>query len=73
MIVTINDIRLAGHCGRGARVWFRRHFAPDGKVVFEQFLKSGMPADAFLAAGDDLARQVVEAKRVRDGQDQPED
>ncbi len=60
MIITINDVRAAGHCVRGARDWFERH-----GLDFRDFLKSGISEEAFLASGDALAARVVEMKKAR--------
>lgn len=62
VVVTIEDVRAAGYCVAGARRWFAANGIP-----FADFLKNGMPADEFISRGDDLARQVVEKKLLRDG------
>lgn len=61
MIITITDIRAAGHCVRGAREWFERH-----GLDFRAFLKDGISADELLATGDGLAVEVIKHKRERD-------
>jgi len=61
MIITINDIRAAGHCVRGAREWFDRH-----GLDFRDFVKNGIDEQRFLASGDALAARVVEMKRERE-------
>jgi hypothetical protein len=63
-IIRIDDIRLAGYCASGARRWFEQH-----GLDFRDFLKNGIRADAFTAAGDHLAALVVERKRAREGSD----
>lgn len=60
-IVTITDIRKAGHCAAGARDWFREH-----DLDFRDFLTNGLPASTLLATGDALAQQVVDRKRERE-------
>ena len=60
--ITINDVRRAGHCVRGAREWFERH-----DLDFRDFLKNGIAEREFLKSGDALARHVVELKRARRG------
>lgn len=65
MVITMNDIRLRGHCTPGTRLWFRKHFPPHGSRVFDQFMVEGMPARDILRAGDGLAVQVVELKLSR--------
>ena len=62
MRVTIDDVRRAGHCARGAKAWF------DARGLdFRAFLRDGIPEDEFLAFGDGQADQVVAMKRVRNG------
>lgn len=61
MIITITDIRQAGHCTRGAKNWFAEH-----ELDFRDFLKNGIDAETFLATGCGMARQVVERKIARD-------
>lgn len=65
--ITINDIRLAGHCPAGARKWFADH-----ALDFRQFVRpieqgGGLPASMLLALPDNaLAVQVIERKMVRE-------
>jgi hypothetical protein len=54
MIITINDVRAAGHCARGARDWFEGH-----GLDFRAFLRDGISARRVLAIGDGLAEQVI--------------
>lgn len=61
MIVTIQDIRDAGHCVAGTRHWFKAN-----DLDFQHFLTHGMPAVEF-AAVDSLAELVVQKKLSRDG------
>lgn len=59
-IVTINDVRSAGHCVRGAKEWF------DGYgLSFRTFIDEGMAASTLLATGDAYAIQAVECARKR--------
>lgn len=61
-IITINDIRLAGHCAAGARDWFVGH-----NLDFRAFIKEGARASTLLAVEDNgLAAQVIERKRMRE-------
>lgn len=57
LLITIDDIRKAGHCPKGAR----RAFDAAG-ADFRSFLKNGMLAPQFIAMGGGLAEQVVEWK-----------
>lgn len=59
--VTIDDIRKAGHCVRGARRWFESH-----GLDFGTFLERGIAAEALLATGDALADQVIQRKMERE-------
>lgn len=61
MIVTINDVREAGHCVSGARAWFRAY-----DLDFREFLKNGMDAETLLATGDAIAQQVIDRKIQRE-------
>lgn len=54
MIVTIQDIRDAGFCARGAREWARRH-----NYDFRDFLQHGMPIERMEAFGDHFCLTVV--------------
>lgn len=60
-IITIADIRKAGHCVSGAKRWFAAY-----GLDFRTFLKKGIPVEEFLATGDGLAEKVVELKRKRE-------
>lgn len=54
-----------GFCGRGTRVWFRRHGLDWGA-----FVRNGIPASVLLATGDALALRVVEhARRMTSGEE----
>lgn len=65
-IVTVDDwhnVRnISGHqyCTRGAKQWARTH-----KLDFDKFVMEGLPASQFLATGDALALEFVEAARER--------
>ena len=58
--VTINDVRAAGLCVNGTRVWFARH-----DLDFRAFLHEGCTAETLLATGDAMALRVVERARIR--------
>lgn len=60
MIITIADVRRAGHCTLGARRWFEAH-----GIDFATFLKDGIEAEVFITKGDALAARVVDLKRKR--------
>lgn len=62
MIITITDVRRAGFCARGAKIWF------EGQGFdFRAFLKDGIGEEAMLATGDARAAQVVERAHARLG------
>ncbi|MFC6350614.1 MULTISPECIES: hypothetical protein [Stenotrophomonas] len=60
MIVTIDDVRAAGLCVNGTRVWFARH-----DLDFRAFLREGCTAETLLATGDAMALRVVDRARIR--------
>ncbi|WP_414612295.1 hypothetical protein [Stenotrophomonas pavanii] len=60
MTVTIDDVRAAGLCVNGTRVWFARH-----DLDFRAFLRDGCTAETLLATGDAMALRVVERARIR--------
>lgn len=61
--VTINDVRAAGLCVRGAREWFQRH-----GLDFRAFLKDGMTEQEALKIipDDGHAARVWKDKRERE-------
>lgn len=61
-VITINDVRLAGHCSAGARDWFAHN-----DLDFRDFIRNGAPASVLLAVPDNaLAVQVIERKKARE-------
>jgi hypothetical protein len=60
--VTIDDVRRAGHCVKGAREWFDRH-----GLDFRDFIQNGIEEKKFLASGDDIAAAIVKARDRRGG------
>lgn len=54
-IITIGDVRRAGHCVSGTRRWFEAH-----NLDFKQFLTSGIRASEMAGTGDALGIRVVE-------------
>lgn len=61
-MITITDVRNAGHCVRGAKVWFNGQ-----GLDFRAFLKNGIAEEDFLATGDGLAIEIVKHKQRRTG------
>ena len=60
MTVIIDDVRAAGLCVNGTRVWFASH-----DLDFRTFLREGCAAETLLATGDAMALRVVERARIR--------
>lgn len=58
LVITMDDIRRAGHCPAGARTWFKLH-----GFDFKRFLKQGISAEELLATGDEQATHVVAIAR----------
>lgn len=57
--ITIEDVRRAGHCVTGARVWFKMR-----GFNWRDFVANGIEAEALLATGDGLAERVVAHARM---------
>lgn len=62
VIVTMKDIRACLMCSSGTREFFKVH-----NMDWGTFLNEGLPETDFIATGDAMAMQVVEAARVRNG------
>lgn len=60
VVVTFKDIRACRMCSGGTRDFFRRH-----GMDWNRFLAEGLPEEQFIATGDAMAMQVVEAARGR--------
>jgi hypothetical protein len=58
--VTMEHVRAARMCSRGARVFFERH-----GLDWQRFLAEGLPAKQIEATGDAMALKVVEVARGR--------
>ena len=58
VIVTMQHIRQCKMCSKGTRDFFKRH-----GMDWNKFLKEGLPEEQFIATGDAMAMQVVEAAR----------
>lgn len=61
-LITITDVRRAGHCVSGARRWFEAY-----GIDFKAFLTNGVPASVMMATNDALGMRVVDIKRQTDG------
>ena len=59
--ITVNDVRKAGYCVAGQKLWFKTH-----GLDFARFLRIGISAEDLIANGDHLAVQVVEKKLERE-------
>ncbi|WP_394131897.1 hypothetical protein [Marinobacter nauticus] len=60
MIVTHRDLRALRYCNNGAREFFLRH-----NLDWSEFIKNGLPEEAFLATGDSMAVRLVEFARAQ--------
>lgn len=60
MRVTHQDLRALRYCNNGTREFFRRH-----GLDWSEFVKSGLPEEAFLNTGDAMAIRLVEFARGR--------
>lgn len=58
--VTMEHVRAARMCSRGARAFFERH-----GLDWQRFLAEGLPAEQIEATGDAMALKVVEVARGR--------
>lgn len=59
--ITIKDVRLAGHCVRGAKDWFQNH-----NFNFEDVIRDGVLARDMVATGDEQGIRVVQMKLERE-------
>lgn len=59
LLLTVEDVREAGLCVRGAKQWFALH-----KLDFKHFLMHGIRASA-LPENDAFAQKVLEVARER--------
>ena len=62
MTITMRDVRAAGMCSRGARLFLIRH-----GFEWSAFLRSGISSEFLIATGDAMALHVVEVASVRKG------
>lgn len=60
ILVTMEDVRIAKMCSRGAREFFKRH-----NLDWDRFLKEGLPVEMIEATGDAMAIKVAEVARGR--------
>lgn len=58
LIVTVNHIRQAKLCSRGARQWFELH-----KLNWNEFITKGLPIETLEALDDALAKRVCQCCR----------
>lgn len=61
-IATFVDVRRAGFCARGARVWFTAR-----GLNYNDFVARGISIETLRALGDAYANHVVEVVEARDG------
>jgi hypothetical protein len=63
-VVTMQDVRAARQCSRGARAFFARH-----GLDWSRFLREGLPVEQVEATGDAMALKVCAVARERHGGD----
>lgn len=65
VLITMEDVTLAGHCARGTKAWFEGY-----GLDFRDFLKHGIDGETFLGVnspdGDAYAQQVYDRKLARE-------
>lgn len=59
-LITMNDVRRAGHCVGGAKTWCTAN-----RLDWRKLVRPGIPEAEFLASGDQLAVDVVRRKKER--------
>ena len=64
MRLTINDVRAAGHCVKGARTWFAAH-----NLDFRDFVTNGIDSTALDHLDDAIIDQVISRKLEREAAD----
>lgn len=60
MKITMDHVRQARMCSRGARDFFRRY-----NLDWEEFLREGIDEEKLIELGDAMALQVVEVAHGR--------
>lgn len=58
ILVTMQHVRKAKMCSRGARAFFERH-----NLDWQKFLDEGLPVEQIEATGDAMALQVAEVAK----------
>lgn len=64
-IITINDVRRAGLCAKGARIW-----ASSNGFDLRDFLKNGMAESKVEALDDAMANKVLAHVRAQQQENQ---
>lgn len=64
-IITINDVRNAGLCAKGARIW-----AQSNGFDLRAFLKDGMTESKVAAMNDAMANKVLAHVRAQQQENQ---
>ena len=62
IVITMEDIRRALMCGRGAEGWFRLR-----KLDFDRFMREGYPIEELEAIDCEMAKQVCSKAREYHG------
>ncbi len=59
ILVTMEHVRIAKLCSRGARAWFRHH-----GLDYITFIKDGLPVEVIEGTNDALGRKVADIARA---------
>jgi len=65
IMVTVEHLRVAQFCGRGARIWFERH-----GLDWNEFIVRGLPISLVENTGDAMGKIVSDIAR-EDAGEQP--
>ena len=60
LTITVEDIRAAKMCVRGAKQWFALH-----KLDFADFLAHGISEERLVALNDEMANRAIEVAKLR--------
>lgn len=62
LLITVDDVRYAGHCVPGLKSWFSQH-----GLDLRDFIQNGVRESVLREKGDALSDRVIERKREREG------
>ena len=64
LIVTTTHMHEIGYCARGGRRWAERY-----GLDWSEFVKNGLPVEAFEATGDAMGLRIAQYVREQHGQE----